>query len=70
MDQDVTWYGVDLVAGDIVLDGGPAAPENGYSPHFSADVYCGHTVAHLSYCCALVTFGVFLYVFGTAKALE
>jgi len=23
-------------------------------PHFSANVYCGQTVAHLSYCCELL----------------
>jgi len=39
-------------AGDIVLDGDPAPPaEKGKTaPHFSAYVYCGQTVAHLSNC--------------------
>jgi len=48
MDQDATWY--------IVLDGDPAPPtQKGHrSPHFSAHVYCGETVTHLSYCWALV----------------
>ena len=43
---------VGLVPGDMVLDGYPA-PSRGNehgSPHFLADVYCGQTVAHLSYC--------------------
>ena len=30
------------------------SPKRGYSPKFSADVYCGQTVVHLSYCWALV----------------
>jgi len=51
--------GVDLGAGHIVLDGAELAPERGTAeqppgPHFSAHVYCGQTVAHLSYCWALV----------------
>jgi len=42
---------VGLGPGDIVLDGHPARPKKGHStPHFSAHVYCGRTVAHLSYC--------------------
>jgi len=42
---------VDLGPGDIVLDGDTAAPERGTAaPLFSAHVYCGQTVAHLSYC--------------------
>jgi len=48
---------VDLGLGHIVLDGDPAPPpERGTAaPLLSAHVYCGQTVAHLSYCCALVT---------------
>jgi len=46
--------GTDVCLGpsDIVLDGdpAPAPPKKGHSPHFSAYVYCGQTVAHLSYC--------------------
>ena len=46
---------VDLVPGHIVLDGDLASPERGTAPPlFSAHVYCDHTVAHLSYCWALV----------------
>jgi len=35
---------------DTVLDGDPVFPQKGHSPQFSAHVYCGQTVAHLSYC--------------------
>jgi len=43
---------VGLDPSDIVLDGDPAppSPKRGQSPQFSAHVYCGQTVAHLSYC--------------------
>ena len=43
---------VGLGPGDIVLDGDPAPPKKGHStpPPFLALVYCGQTVAHLSYC--------------------
>jgi len=34
---------VGLGPGHIVLDGDPAPPKKGYSPHFSAHVYCGQT---------------------------
>ena len=50
---------VGLGPGNIVLYGDPA-PRKGHSPQFSADVYCGHTVTHLSYryCCAEHLFSV------------
>ena len=36
---------------DIVLDRDPAPPPKGAQPtQFSAHVYCGQKVAHLSYC--------------------
>ena len=39
----------------IVLDGDPASlPTKGHSLQFSVDIYCGQTVAHFSYCWALV----------------
>ena len=44
---------VDLISGHGVLDGDPAPPpERGTacSLLFSAQVYCGQTVADLSYC--------------------
>ena len=42
---------VGLGTGHSVLDGDPAASlPKGHSPHFSGHVYCGQTVAHLSYC--------------------
>ena len=52
MDQDATLYmEVGLSPGHIVLDGDPASPsKRGTVPQFSAHVYCGQTVAHLSYC--------------------
>jgi len=40
-----------LSSGHIVLDGDQALPlPKGQSPQFSVHVYCGQTVAHLSYC--------------------
>ena len=51
MDQDGTWYGgIGLGPGHIVLDGAHSSPSGkGHSSApFSADVYCGQTVAHLS----------------------
>jgi len=45
---------VGLRPGDIVLDGHPAPLQKGDNLSFSAHVYCGQTVAHLSYCWALV----------------
>jgi len=43
---------VGLVPGDIVLDGNPAPPprKRGTAPQFLAHVYCGQTLANLSYC--------------------
>jgi len=43
---------VGLGPGHIVLDGDPAT--TAAPPHFSAHVYCGQTVAHLSNCWGLV----------------
>jgi len=41
---------VGLGLGHIVLDGDPAPlPQRGTAPQFSAHVYCGQTIAHLSY---------------------
>jgi len=48
---------VGLGPGDIVLDGHQGFPlQKGGTAlsQFSAHVYCGQTVAHLSYCWALV----------------
>ena len=53
MDQDASWYAGRprrLGAGDIVLDGAQLPPPKRARPQFSAHVYCGQTVAHLSYC--------------------
>ena len=42
---------VGIGPGDIVLDGDLAPPpEKGVQPHFSAHVFYGQTVAHLSNC--------------------
>ena len=41
---------VGLSPGDIVLDVDPAPPRRGTVPLFQAHVYCGQTIAHLSYC--------------------
>jgi len=48
---------VGLDPGHIVLDGEPPSPteRSTAARHFSAHVYCGQTVAHLSNCCALVS---------------
>jgi len=43
-----------LDPGNIVLDGDPSPPKKGHSPQFSANVYYGQTIAHLSYCSSLV----------------
>jgi len=46
---------IGLSSGHILLDGDPASHGKGHStPFFLGHVYCGQTVAHLSYCCALV----------------
>jgi len=50
MDQDVTWYEGRSRPRHIVLHEDPAAPKKGTVPQFSAHVYCGQPVAHLSYC--------------------
>jgi len=41
---------VDLDPGYIVLNRDPAHPPGTPLPQFLAHVYCGQTVAHLSYC--------------------
>jgi len=55
--QTVGWirmpHGIEvgIGPGHIVLDGDPAPQKVGTAaPRFSAHVYCGQTVAHLSYC--------------------
>jgi len=55
IDQDATWYEGRPRPGRIVLHGDPAPPpKRGTASQFLAHVYCGQTVAHLSYCWALV----------------
>ena len=41
---------VGLGPGDIVLGGDRSPKKRGTADQFSAHVYCGQTVAHLSYC--------------------
>ena len=46
-------------------------PIRGHSPQFSAHVYCGQTVAHLSYCLAVVNLGDHVVcTFGISKAMH
>jgi len=56
MDQDAIGKEVGLGPGHIVLDGNSVGtqPPTADHPHFSAHVYCGQTVAHLSSYWALV----------------
>jgi len=51
IDQGETWHGgrPRPRPDPIALDGDPAPPKR-HSPQFLARVYCGQTVAHLSYC--------------------
>jgi len=50
IDQDTTSLSTeaDLDPGHIVSDGDPATSKRERSPQFSAHVYCGQKVAHLS----------------------
>ena len=52
MDQDATWYqGRPWPRRHCVRWGpSPPSPPKGTHPQFSAHIYCGQTVAHLSYC--------------------
>jgi len=58
MDQDATWYGGRPLPRRHCVSWGLNSPtERGTATiHFSADVYCGQTVAHLGNCRALVSF--------------
>jgi len=48
MDEDATWYEVDLVPGHIVLDGVPALRERGTAAHSFRPMSIVAAVAHLS----------------------
>jgi len=51
MDQAATWYRGRPRPRPHCVRWGPSPPKGYSSPrHFSAHVYCGKTVAHLSYC--------------------
>jgi len=55
MDQDATWYGGRPRSWRHCVTWGPSSPSpKGHNPQFLVHVYCGPTVAHLSYCWALV----------------
>jgi len=50
-----TWYGGRPRPRRHCVRWGPSSrPKKGHGPQFSAHVYCGQTVAHLSYCWVLV----------------
>jgi len=51
--QDANWYEGRPRPRPHCVTLGPSPPK-GDTPHFSVHVYCGQTVAHLSYCWALV----------------
>ena len=63
MDQDETWHAGRPVSRPHCVRWGPSPPQRGAVPQFSAHVYCGQTVAHLSYCWALVFITLFVYWF-------
>jgi len=59
MNQDATWYGGRPPCRRHCARWGPSSPpKKGHRPHFLAHVCCGQTVAHLSYCWALVGISV------------
>jgi len=59
----------DLGPGHIVFDGAQLPFRKGHIPLFSAHVYCGQTVVHLSYCSALVTTFSWLFYVKTCVYL-
>jgi len=69
MDQDATWYRGRPRPGHIVLNGDPAPHRKGHSspPHFLNHIDCGQTVAHLSYCSALVAIASYVIIMTAAS---
>jgi len=64
MDQDATWYGGGPRPRPHCVRWGPSSSpsKRGHSsPHLSAHVYCGQTVAHLSYTAELLLLGAVVY---------
>jgi len=67
---------VSIGPGHVVLGGDPAPPprKGAQPPQFSAHIYCGQTVAHLSYCWALVCFWfsslLFCFFFGSVRQIK
>ena len=62
MDKDETWHAGRTRPRPHCVRWGPSFP-HGKGPQFSFHVYCGLTVAHLSYCWALVTWKCIQYTF-------
>jgi len=54
IDQDATWYEGRPRPRPQCVTWGSSFPHKGHSPQFLAHIYCGQTVAHLSYCAAPV----------------
>jgi len=72
MDKYTTWYGCMPRPRRHCVRWGPSSPhgEGHSSPHFSAHVYCGQTVARLSKCWALVNSGLLLAMLGHTRSAE
>ena len=67
MDQDATWYEGRPRSWPHCVTWGPSSPpKRGTAPNFLAHVYLGQTVAHLSYCWALVYAGTRRQLFRAA----
>ena len=63
IDQDATWYGGKPWPRRHCVRLGPAPPQRDTTaPTFSAHVYCGQKVAHLSICWASIKYGNFLNI--------
>jgi len=50
INQDATWYKGRRQRRPHCITWGSSSPKRGTAPQFSAHVYCGQMVAHLSYC--------------------
>jgi len=65
-DQDETWNAGRPRRRSQCVKWRPSSPQKGHSLQFSARIYCGQTVAHLSYCSALVIYcflGIVIFSF-------
>ena len=72
MDQDATWYEGRPRPGPHCVTWRPssAPSQKGQARQFSADVYCGQTVAHLSYCRARFLTQCIDVVWGSQMSLK